>query len=185
MSAVLQRETFVTSRELEYFSTKELRAQIGYSRKHWPVAILRELIDNALDAIEVSGGLPEIDITIANDRITIENNGPGIPATTLAKSLDYLVRVSDKAYYTSSTRGQMGNALKTVWAAPFVATGRSVAEVHSHGQIHYRGPGPYRPKTANPARSQTGSYKKRDFAFPSLGKFIKLTFGSGRGFLQR
>ena len=40
--------------------------------------------------------------------------------TTLERSLDYLVRVSDKAHYVSPSRGQLGNALKCVWAAPYV-----------------------------------------------------------------
>jgi len=35
----LQRETFELSRALEFFSEKELTAQIGFSRPDWPVAL--------------------------------------------------------------------------------------------------------------------------------------------------
>src|SRR5205807_337463 len=56
-----------------------------------------------------------------------------------ARSLDYNRRVSDKVHYVSPTRGQLGNALKCVWAAPFVAGGggRGVVEVEARG-VHHR-----------------------------------------------
>jgi hypothetical protein len=53
--AVLRRETFTTSRLLEFFSEKELQMQIGFSRDGWAIALLKELIDNALDACEQAG----------------------------------------------------------------------------------------------------------------------------------
>jgi DNA topoisomerase VI subunit B len=68
----------------------------------------------------------------------VEDNGPGLPVETLTGSLDYTQRVSTNTYYVSPTRGQLGNALKTVWAAPFVATGgqRGRVEVLASGQRH-------------------------------------------------
>jgi len=55
MRTELHREHFTTSRECEYFTEKELRAQIGHEKSKWPLAILRELIDNSLDACEMVG----------------------------------------------------------------------------------------------------------------------------------
>ncbi len=136
MNAVLKRSTFETSRALEYLTEKELRAQIGYGAEYWPAAILRELIDNALDACEAADVLPMVTISTTDDCLIITDNGPGIPAQTIIKSLDYLVRVSNKAYYVSPTRGQMGNALKVVWGAAFVATGTGCVEVTSRGKCH-------------------------------------------------
>jgi len=118
--AVLERTTFQTSRLLEFFSEKELQMQIGYAREQWPIALLKELIDNALDACETAGIAPEIKVTIEEDAFSVQDNGPGLPEETLLRSLDYLVRVSDKSHYVSPTRGQLGNALKCVWAAPYV-----------------------------------------------------------------
>lgn len=135
-SKILDRTTFSTSRELEYFTEKELTAQIGHPAEYWPIAILRELIDNALDACEMSTGVPEIEVTIADDRIIVTDNGPGLPAETLEKSLDFMIRVSDKSHYISPTRGVMGNALKVIWAAPFVATGAGRVEVTTRGKLH-------------------------------------------------
>jgi hypothetical protein len=37
----------------------------------------------------------------------------------IERSLDYDIRVSDKTYYISPSRGQLGNALKCLWAAPY------------------------------------------------------------------
>jgi hypothetical protein len=34
----LQRETFQLSRTLEFFSGKELTAQMGFSKNDWPIA---------------------------------------------------------------------------------------------------------------------------------------------------
>ena len=47
MSGVLKidRTTFEISRELEFFTEKELQMQIGYGREWWSVAMLKELIE--------------------------------------------------------------------------------------------------------------------------------------------
>ena len=120
---VLQRTAFSTSRMMEFFTEKELRMQLGMDRWHWPVALTKELIDNALDACEVAGVAPQITVTVTDHTLAVADNGAGLPQAVLERSLDYLVRVSDKAYYISPTRGQLGNALKAVWAAPFVVSG--------------------------------------------------------------
>ena len=123
MALPLKRTTFSTKRLMEFFSEKELNMQLGHSRAMWPIALLKELLDNAIDAAELAGVTPEIVVSLAADAFSVQDNGAGLPIETLERSLDYLVRVSDKAHYVSPTRGQLGNALKCVWAAPFVADG--------------------------------------------------------------
>jgi DNA topoisomerase VI subunit B len=118
----LHRTAFETSRLLEFFTEKELAMQLEVGRAQWPIALLKELIDNALDACEAAQVAPEITVTLAPDALTVADNGPGLPHVVLERSLDYLVRISDKAYYVSPTRGQLGNALKGLWAAPYVIT---------------------------------------------------------------
>ena len=111
--------------------------QLGHSRTMWPIALLKELLDNALDAAELAGVAPKIGITLAPDGFSVRDNGPGLPEETLERSLDFLVRVSDKAHYVSPTRGQLGNALKCVWAVPFVADGtRGQVDVTTGGVRH-------------------------------------------------
>ena len=50
--ASLSRLTFKTSRQIEFCSRKELAAQTGHSESQWPLVILKELMDNAIDAAE-------------------------------------------------------------------------------------------------------------------------------------
>jgi DNA topoisomerase VI subunit B len=137
MTATLERTAFTTSRLLEFFSEKELSMQIGHGRELWPAAILKELIDNALDAAETAGVAPQVKVVISDDFLQVDDNGPGIPEIVLRRSLDYVVRISDKAHYVSPTRGQLGNALKCVYAVPFVLDGeKGRVEVESNGVHH-------------------------------------------------
>lgn len=47
----MKRTIFETHRTLEFFTEKELSMQIGAARESWPVTIIKELVDNALDAV--------------------------------------------------------------------------------------------------------------------------------------
>jgi DNA topoisomerase VI subunit B len=138
MAHTLHRSTFETSRLLEYFSPKELSMQLGAEPPRWGLVLLKELVDNALDACETAGTAPHIRITLSPEGFVVEDNGPGLPASTVERSLDYRVRVSDKSYYMSPTRGQLGNALKCLWAAPYVVNPDSPGrvEVTSRGVTH-------------------------------------------------
>jgi DNA topoisomerase VI subunit B len=84
--------------------------------------LVKELIDNALDAAEALGP-PRVEVAVTGEGFSVSDNGPGLPEEIIRGSLDYNVRVSDKSLYVTPTRGQLGNALKCVWAAPFVAHG--------------------------------------------------------------
>ena len=90
------RTPFVSSRMLEFFDKKELTMQIGHGVEDWPMALLKELIDNALDACEVAGVAPQIDVVIEKDALSVRDNAGGLPLGVLERSLDYSVRVSDK-----------------------------------------------------------------------------------------
>src|SRR5262245_24551509 len=132
---LLNRTTVETSRLLEFFNNRsELTMQLGYSFGDWPRALVKELIDNGLDACEQADIAPEIVVTVEPDAFSIQDNGPGLPESTLLKALDYSIRVSNKAPYVSPTRGRLGNALKCLWAAPFIADGeRGHVEVRTGG----------------------------------------------------
>jgi len=123
--AKLARTTFTTSRLLDFCSEKELVAQTGHDKKDWPLVVLKELLDNALDACEEAGTAPQIEVTVDGSGITVTDNGPGMPASTIDGILDFSVRVSSREAYVSPTRGAQGNALKTVLAMPFVLDGSS------------------------------------------------------------
>ena len=122
---VAGRTTFTTSRLLDFFSEKELTAQTGHATAQWPIVVLKELVDNALDACEEANVAPEVEIVVDDTGITVIDNGPGIPAETIAAVLDYSVRVSSREAYIAPDRGAQGNALKTIVAMPFVLDGKA------------------------------------------------------------
>jgi signal transduction histidine kinase len=83
--ANLIRPVFTTSRLLEFCSVKELTAQTGHGPDEWRLVIVKELVDNALDACEEHGIAPEITIGIEADSLTVVDNGPGLQAEAITK----------------------------------------------------------------------------------------------------
>ncbi len=110
----LNRTTFKTSREMDFFSEKELVTHTGHSVDEWLLVILKELIDNALDACEEGVIAPAIEVSADATGVTILDNGPGLPEDTLQGALDFTVRTSNREAYVGPCRGAQGNALKTI-----------------------------------------------------------------------
>jgi hypothetical protein len=101
------------------------------------LVILKELVDNALDAAEEASIAPVIRAEVADGAITITDNGPGIPTETVASVLDFSVRESSREAYVSPTRGAQGNALKTIVAMAFALDGaRGETVIESLGARH-------------------------------------------------
>ena len=100
----LIRQTFIKDRWLDFFTEAGLAAQLGYGRDLWPIVLAKELIDNSLDACENAGLVaPEISLQLKPGSLTVYDNGPGLPESTLLASLDYEKRVSDKIHYVAPT----------------------------------------------------------------------------------
>jgi len=116
----LTRTTLATSRLMDFCSEKELIAQTGHPKESWPLVILKELMDNALDACEDDSITPVISINLNEDSIEVIDNGAGIPASTIKRILDFTVRVSSREAYIAPDRGAQGNALKTLVMMPFI-----------------------------------------------------------------
>lgn len=129
MTVRLDRTIFETSRLLEYFTEQELQFQTGAKPEHWPIVIVKELIDNALDACEDARVLPEVTVNVDGDddsgSITVSDNGPGLTTETIDRILNFWTRTSDKEAYVSPSRGAQGNALKTIMAIPYVGSTES------------------------------------------------------------
>jgi DNA topoisomerase VI subunit B len=112
--------------------------QTGHPVEDWPLVIVKELADNALDTAEGAGIAPEIEIVVTADAIMVSDRGPGIAPATVESLIDYSVRTSSRAAYVSPTRGAQGNALQTILAMPFVLAQGQQGEVliESQGIAH-------------------------------------------------
>jgi hypothetical protein len=133
----LARTTFKTSREMDFFSEKELVTQTGHDVNEWPLVIAKELIDNALDACEEADIAPVIEVVADACGITVKDNAGGLPEATLKGALDFTVRASNREAYVAPDRGAQGNALKTLIPMPRVIdpeNGRFI--VQAHGKRH-------------------------------------------------
>jgi DNA topoisomerase VI subunit B len=111
---------FTVSRLMEFCTKRELQNQTGHSIDDWPLVILKELMDNALDACEEAEVAPVVLLSVKDGSITIRDNGGGIDTSTIKSILDYTIRVSSREAYVSPTRGAQGNALKTILAMGYV-----------------------------------------------------------------
>ncbi|MHB8956042.1 MAG: ATP-binding protein [Pirellulaceae bacterium] len=132
------REAFSISRSSEYLSEKELEKQLGYPRRLWHLAVVKELLDNSLDHCEEIGVLPEISISVDDEGISVQDNGAGIPPETVVGMLDFDKRVSSREAFRSLTRGAQGNAGKCLVGVPYVLNGdkRGGVTIDAQGVRH-------------------------------------------------
>jgi hypothetical protein len=138
----LTRVPFAVSRLMEFCTTRELVNQTGHQYREWPLVVLKELLDNALDACEEAGIAPTVSVAAGPGEIVIQDNGPGIPPETIAGILNYNNRVSSREAYVSPTRGAQGNALKTILPMSYVLDERrgddasGITIIESRGVAH-------------------------------------------------
>lgn len=136
-SGLFRPETFRTSRLLDFCGERELTAQIGHEPGWWPACIVKELVDNALDAAEEAGVPPQVRVTATDKMIEVVDAGPGIPGDVIDDILDFDMRVSSREAYVGPTRGAQGNALKTIVLMAFALDGRAgLVEIRSRGIRH-------------------------------------------------
>jgi DNA topoisomerase VI subunit B len=136
-----KRQLFSEPQVAQYFELSTLRKMAGRPARNFHRVLVKELVDNSLDAAEAAGISPEVRVQIVGGMnafaTQVIDNGLGITTEVLDKLRDFSKFASDKALYRTPTRGQQGNALKTVFAMPY-ATGYSHREpvVHSLGLKH-------------------------------------------------
>src|SRR5260370_41436794 len=99
----LTRVAFRVSRLMEFCTKRELQNQTGHSVYDWPLVVLKELMDNALDACEEAEIAPVISIAVKPGSITIQDNAGGIETHTIKSILHYTIPVSNPEDYVSPT----------------------------------------------------------------------------------
>ena len=140
----IERVAFTTSRLMEFCTEKELVAQTGHEAHKWPLVIVKELVDNGIDACEEAEIAPVIKVAVTTGkrrkptRIVVADNGRGIPPKTITGIINYTVRISSREAYISPTRGRQGNALKTILPMSYVLGGKGKGEtwIEARGRKH-------------------------------------------------
>jgi len=94
------------------------------------VIAVKEAVDNALDACEEAGILPEIRVEIENlsddvCRVAVEDNGPGIVEKQLARIFGKLLYGS-RFHKLSQSRGQQGLGISAAGMYAQLTTGKSL-----------------------------------------------------------
>ena len=126
----LERIVAKTKLGTGYFHADELGRRTGQPPDMFAAVVLKELLDNALDACESVAAAPKIFVETyqradgGSLTISVSDNAGGIPPETVAGILDFNVSISDKSVYRSPTRGQMGNAWKTIIGIPYALGGK-------------------------------------------------------------
>jgi DNA topoisomerase VI subunit B len=172
-----ERTTFETSRAAEYFDARQLSALVGVSQDEFASVCLKELVDNSLDACETAGVKPVVGVKVEREddlmRLSVSDNGPGLPHEVVRKVLDYNIRVSDKAAYRSPTRGAQGNALKTVIGIPYALGSREPLVVEAQGVSHRIKP------WVDPAGAVHFDYTSAETVLESPGTTVSLEMPTG------
>jgi hypothetical protein len=102
LKSILGRTTLRTSRLLDFASEKELVAQTGHQRSAWPLVVLKELVDNAIDTCEEAGVAPVVFIKVDDEGITsfrkpissISNTQPSSPTAAFGRASSGQERIS-------------------------------------------------------------------------------------------
>ncbi len=128
-----QREISVS----EFFTKNRHLLGFDNAQKALLTAI-KEAVDNALDACEEAGILPDIEVTIVEKaegryRIAIEDNGPGIPKAQIPKVFGKLLYGS-KFHRLKQSRGQQGIGISAAGMYGQLTTGKPVHVVSRTGK---------------------------------------------------
>ena len=138
--AAVKRTVFATPRAAEFLELRALQAQTGQPAEAFGHVVVKELLDNALDAAETAGRAPVIDISTRSDDeiafVAVSDNGAGIAPSTVTALCDFTMLVSDKSRYRGPARGAQGNALKTLLGIPFALDVNEAVVIESGGIRH-------------------------------------------------
>ena len=97
----------------DYFTEDGLLKQVGLGQENWNQIIVKELIDNALDAIEPLLE-KKVFIEVTSESLGIYDNGAGITKEIVRDIYDFGNYVSQNRNYITASRGKQGNGLKTI-----------------------------------------------------------------------
>jgi hypothetical protein len=97
----------------DYFTVQGLETRTGLSKASWENAVIKELVDNALDAIEAVP-VKEITVEYSYGALGIYDNGSGLSIADVQSIYDFENYVSKNRHIINVSRGKQGNGLKSV-----------------------------------------------------------------------
>lgn len=124
-----ERRFHSDSRTRENFTEDGLTSLTGQPSHRWGRYVVKELVDNALEAAE-SVADPAVTVRLwtggpptrrSVQAVEVEDNGPGIGAGTLERIADTDAFGGTKRHYALPTRGTQGNALMTIVGIQYLA----------------------------------------------------------------
>jgi hypothetical protein len=133
---------FSLNREFDFVRMDGLRRATGRPPHEWDLYILKELLDNALDADEVEWrkdvtNAPDIKVCseyipvpqLKSQQLTVEvSNRALFPTEQILDIFDTRRYTSHKAFIKGLTRGALGNALKTLLGVPYVMRNQTAGD---------------------------------------------------------
>lgn len=125
-------EAFSFNREFDFVRSDRLCRTTGRPAHEWDIYIIKELIDNALDADEVVWRKEPAQTPILKVRIEFVNQQLFVQVSNRTKFPVELIHdifathqyTSRKAFVKGLTRGALGNALKTLLGIPYALRNR-------------------------------------------------------------
>ena len=121
------------SRASDNFTKHGLRTLTGQPSGKWGRYVVKELVDNALEAAEQADhDEPAVSVSLDVEghpqrryvrRVTVTDNGPGFDRETLEQIADVTEFGGTKRHYALPTRGTQGNALMTILGIQHLADG--------------------------------------------------------------
>lgn len=102
----------------QYVTLEGLELLTGVASEDFDLLVLKELVDNALDACDETARSPVIEISVEKAgnllRLAVKDNAFGVDAEGIKKITDFSRLYSSRFHYKYPTRGALGNAWKYV-----------------------------------------------------------------------
>ena len=109
------------TRALDYVTLQGLSTLTGCEATNLDALIMKELVDNGLDA--ASGGKPLIGVAFETGdgflKLTVRDNGVGMLSSDIERIVDFNKFYSTKFHDRTPTRGALGNATKEIFSVPY------------------------------------------------------------------
>lgn len=139
-----ERRFHTDSRAGENFTKDGLETLTGQPYRQWGRYVVKELVDNALEAVEAADAEPKVSVSLATEQqapreyvqgVSVSDTGNGIPESQLRQIADVETFGGTKRHYTLPTRGTQGNALMTLLGIQHLV-GEGPLMIETRGQLY-------------------------------------------------